>query len=116
MTHHLKLNIWIQLGGHTERDESVITSAYREGIEESGLDQLDLITEAIFDVDVHLIPARKKEKAHYHYDIRYIFEADDTMDFIVSDESHDLKWVSINEIDNYSKERSILRMVEKMEA
>lgn len=116
LTHHLKLNIWVQLGGHTELDESVLESAYREGLEESGLTTLKVVSEDIYDVDVHLIPARKQEQAHYHYDIRYIFEADDQMDFVVSDESHDLKWVEIDKISHYSTDRSILRMVEKMEA
>ena len=116
LTHHLKLNIWVQLGGHTELDESVLESAYREGLEESGLTTLKVVSEDIYDVDVHLIPARKQEQAHYHYDIRYIFEADDQVDFVVSDESHDLKWVEIDKISHYSTDRSILRMVEKMEA
>ncbi len=115
LTHHLKLNIWVQLGGHTELDETVVQSAYREGIEESGLEELILMQDSIYDIDVHLIPERKGIKAHYHYDIRYLFEADDQVDFIVSDESHDLKWVALNDIEQYSTDQSILRMVEKME-
>jgi len=115
LTHHLKLNIWVQLGGHTELDESVFDSAYREGIEESGLEELNKIDVSIFDVDVHKIPERKGVKAHYHYDIRYIFEADDEIPLIISDESHDLAWVPFNEIKKYTTERSVIRMVEKME-
>lgn len=115
LTHHLKLNIWVQLGGHTELDESVLESAYREGIEESGLASLKILSQDIYDIDVHMIPERKGTKAHYHYDVRYLFEADEKIPFVVSHESHDLKWVDINDIESYSKERSILRMVEKME-
>lgn len=114
LTHHFKLNMWVQLGGHTELDESVLESAYREGIEESGLASLNKIDDQIFDVDVHLIPERKGTKEHYHYDIRYMFEADDQMPLAVSDESHDLAWVKLDEIHQYTEERSILRMVEKM--
>lgn len=115
LTHHYKLDMWIQLGGHTELNETVCESAFREGLEESGLKQLILINEHIFDVDVHLIPARKNEKAHYHYDIRYIFEADDSIKLAVSDESHDLAWIPLNDMKNYTTKRSVLRMVEKME-
>jgi len=114
LTHHLKLNIWVQLGGHTELDESVESSAYREGIEESGLDFLTLVGEGIYDVDVHLIPERKSQQAHYHYDIRFMYEADDALPLKVSDESHDLKWVAIDDIEKYTKSRSVIRMVEKM--
>jgi 8-oxo-dGTP pyrophosphatase MutT (NUDIX family) len=113
LTHHLKLNMWVQLGGHTELDETVLESAYREGIEESGLESLTLLDDEIFDVDVHLIPARKGIKAHYHYDIRYIFEGDDQVPFVVSDESHDLKWISLSEMEKFTTERSVIRMVDK---
>lgn len=113
LTHHFKLNKWLQLGGHTELDETVIKSAEREGIEESGLKSLELIHEDIFDVDVHLIPERKGVDAHYHYDIRFLFEADENEIIAVSDESHDVKWVEIDKIEDYSKSQSILRMVEK---
>jgi len=114
LTHHLKLNLWLQLGGHTELDESVESSAYREGIEESGLEYLTLVKDGIYDVDVHYIPERKKEAAHYHYDIRFLYEADDKIPLKISNESHDLKWVSVDKIDKYTGERSVLRMIEKM--
>lgn len=114
LTHHFKLNMWFQLGGHTEVDETVFESAYREGVEESGLPELNKIDVHIFDVDVHPIPERKGIKEHYHYDIRYMFEADDQIPLEVSDESHDLAWVSIDDIKNYTKDRSVLRMIEKM--
>jgi len=113
LTHHLKLNIWVQLGGHTELDETVLESAYREGIEESGLEELTLLNKEIFDVDVHYIPKRKGIEAHYHYDIRYLFEGNDEVPFVVSDESHDLKWIELKGIDRYTSERSVIRMVEK---
>lgn len=115
LTHHKKLNIWVQLGGHTEEEESVQVSAYREAIEESGFKNLRQLSHTIYDVDVHLIPERKGLPAHYHYDIRYAFIADENEMFQISDESHDLKWVDLKDIDKYSKDPSILRMVEKME-
>jgi 8-oxo-dGTP pyrophosphatase MutT (NUDIX family) len=115
LTHHGKLDIWVQLGGHTEVDESVFESAYREGIEESGFEKLNPLSQDIFDVDVHLIPEKKAIPRHFHYDIRYLFEADDDEKIIVSDESHDIQWVKIKEIDQYSNDESIQRMVRKME-
>lgn len=114
LTHHFKLNIWVQLGGHTELDESVFESAYREGLEESGLKALKAVHHEIYDVDVHLIPERKGQEAHYHYDIRFLFEADDTAELEISDESHDVSWIEIKDIEKYTKARSVLRMVEKM--
>lgn len=115
LTHHFKLDMWVQLGGHTEEEETVYESACREGIEESGLRALSPVHTEIFDVDVHLIPERKSQPAHYHYDIRYVFEADDQEKIAVSNESHDVCWVSLEQINDYTNARSVLRMVEKTE-
>ena len=58
LTHHRKLNIWVQLGGHSDGDTNTPEVALREAQEESGLPVLPLNT-AIFDLDIHEIPARK---------------------------------------------------------
>ena len=112
-THHRKLNKWLQLGGHADGEENLVNAATREAMEESGLKSVRLAAPGIFDVDIHEIPARKDIPAHYHYDVRYLFKADKDELLIVSDESHDLKWVAINEVEQYNNDRSILRMLEK---
>lgn len=113
LTHHKKLNKWLQLGGHTEEDETIYEGALREAKEESGLLNVNFFIKDIFDIDVHIIPARKNEKAHYHYDIRFILEGDRCEKLGISEESNDLKWVDLNKIIDYTDSRSILRMVEK---
>ena len=72
LTHHRKLDRWFQLGGHLEPGETVAEGALREAAEESGLTGLRFLNEDIFDVDVHLIPARGTSPAHLHYDIRFL--------------------------------------------
>ena len=37
LTHHRKLDIWVQLGGHADGDPDVLRVALREALEESGL-------------------------------------------------------------------------------
>jgi len=112
-THHRKLNKWLQLGGHADGEENLVNAATREAMEESGLKSVRLAATGIFDVDIHEIPARKDIPAHYHYDVRYLFKADKDEPLIISDESHDLKWLAINEVEKYNNSRSILRMLEK---
>ena len=115
LTHHKKLNRWLQLGGHSDGESNTLKVALKEGEEESGLEVLP-INEAVFDVDVHLIPARKQEPDHYHYDVRFLLEADSKQPFTVSEESHDLAWVALDELPNKVDERSLLRMWEKTQA
>jgi hypothetical protein len=62
---------------------------------------------------VHRIPARGAEPAHEHHDLRFLFKADTEMDFVVSEESHDLAWVRLDELARYTEERSVLRLAEK---
>ena len=113
LTHHRKLDRWLQLGGHSDGDPNTLAVALREGREESGLETLHPVNDTIFDVDVHLIPARKDEPAHYHYDVRFLLQADRNTPLVVSDESHELAWVSLDEAARLAPDESIQRMIQK---
>lgn len=111
LTHHKKLNFWLQLGGHNDGDNDCRAVALKEAEEESGILGLEFITTNIFDIDVHAIPS----SCEYHYDMRYLLRAPKDAQFIVSEESHNLAWINREKIGNYSTERSVLRMAEKFE-
>lgn len=113
LTHHKKLGKWLQLGGHADGDHDPIDVAIKEAKEESGIDDIQPVSTEIFDVDVHLIPARGTEPEHFHYDIRFALETDSPENFVVSNESNQLAWVNIERLENVSKERSLLRMRRK---
>jgi len=116
LTHHAKLDIWVQPGGHIENDSGMLDAAWREAREESGLPGLNdvrPVSDHIFDVDVHEIPANPKEPAHFHYDIRFLFEADRSAELAITAESKSLRWVAFDNISEITEEESILRMVRK---
>lgn len=113
LTHHRKLNIWVQLGGHADGDTDIQSVARREAQEESGLVRMESVTDAIFDVDIHTIPARGLEPAHAHYDVRYAFRAVGSDHFTVSEESHALAWIGVEQIVAYTSEASMCRMARK---
>ena len=94
LTHHRKLDMWVQLGGHADGDRNLARAALREAEEESGLAGLRL-EGGIFDLDRHRIPEHKGVPEHWHYDVRYVVRAAKSEDFVVSDESHDLAWRDI---------------------
>jgi 8-oxo-dGTP pyrophosphatase MutT (NUDIX family) len=113
LTHHRKLGKWLQLGGHLEGDRDVSAAALREAREESGLRSLRFLREGIFDLDVHVIPARPGEAAHEHFDVRFVLEADEREPLAVSDESHALAWVALRDVAGLGADESVLRLVRK---
>lgn len=95
--HHRRLDRWLQMGGHVEADELPQLAALREGREESGLTDLELVLDRLFDLDVHRIPAGKGEPDHDHFDVRYLAHTRNPEAVIIDrGESHDLAWVTLN--------------------
>ncbi len=132
LTLHGKLNLWLQLGGHADGEPYVDEVAFREAQEESGLKEFEFLPyeELLprnltgdflknqrplpFDFDCHPIPVRKDTPAHFHYDVRFVLVTDDTAPILISDESHDLKWFSIEEARKVTTERSMHRQFDKL--
>ncbi len=118
LVHHAKLNRWLQPGGHADGQTNVAEVARREAQEETGLVDLELIAEPL-DIDVHLIPPRldrdgnQTEDAHEHHDIRFLFVAAPGQNLVLSDESHELRWFSHEEVLEVTDEESVLRMLRK---
>lgn len=126
LTHHKKLNMWLQLGGHADGNPRLHNVAQQEVSEESGMHQSefvrfehlfgfkDLDFPLPFDLDRHLIPARKGDPEHYHYDVRFLMTTDEKAPD-VSEESHDVKWLSLAEARTLTNERSMHRQFDKLE-
>jgi 8-oxo-dGTP pyrophosphatase MutT (NUDIX family) len=113
LTHHRKLDKWLQLGGHADGDCDLRAVALREAREESGLTGLKALSPEIFDLDRHWIPPRKTDPGHYHYDLRFVFEADPDEPLALSGESKDLAWVELTRVTTLNPEESMARMVRK---
>lgn len=112
LTHHKKLNKWLQLGGHSDGDCDPLAVALREAQEESGLKVVPVKLD-VFDMDIHEIPARKTDPAHFHFDLRFALRTKTRDEFRVSDESDALVWVPVADLSSYTREPSMLRMAEK---
>ena len=121
LTHHRKLDRWLQLGGHTDGESDVVASALREAREESGLETLVPIPAApaprILDVDVHEIPARGDEPAHQHHDVRFLLEASEHAPLRrQKEESKALRWFPAAGLEARFSEESLMRMARKAAA
>ena len=113
LTHHRKLGLWLQLGGHADGDPDLARVALREAEEESGLQGL-VLEPGIFDIDRHLIPARAADPEHWHYDVRFVVRATVSEAFVVGEESLDLAWRPIADVaaDEHA-DSSVRRMASK---
>lgn len=97
LTHHRKLQRWLQLGGHADGERELADVALREAQEESGLQGLQ-VDRQLFDLDRHWIPERGDVPGHWHYDARYVVHTGDDEQYVVSEESLDLAWRNIVDI------------------
>ena len=113
LTHHRKLNRWLQLGGHADGQANILNVALREAREESGIAEVVPVSQAIFDLDIHRIPARGDEPAHDHFDVHFAVQTRTTDQYIVSDESYALCWVDIARLSDMTQESAMLRMPQK---
>ncbi len=121
---HKSLERWLQPGGHTEGDVSLLASAVREAVEETGMavEQLRNIavhenSEVPFDIDSHYIPAnpKKGEDAHFHHDFRYVFSYVGARDNDYNtDESTGMKWLSFASLEEDETFGEVVRKMGEM--
>lgn len=113
LLHHKKLNNWFQPGGHADGHINLWEVACKEMAEETGITQILNENKIIFDIDIHTIPTHKGVQAHEHYDVRFLFIVPNETTLLQNEESNKLCWVPMADIENYTSEKSILRMVKK---
>jgi len=113
--HHRRLDRWLQMGGHLDAGEDVVTAALREAREESALDDLRLFVERPFDIDIHVIPEARGEPRHLHFDVRFVVatgKPDNAS--IAPDESLDLAWLDLDEAERRMNAPESSRAIRKI--
>jgi 8-oxo-dGTP pyrophosphatase MutT (NUDIX family) len=113
LLHHRKLGRWLQPGGHVDGDPDVRAAALREAKEETGLCSLRPAGGDIYDLDVHAIPARGSEPAHEHYDVRFAFTADPDEPIRANAESHEVRWIPLEDLNSFEIDESVRRLAAK---
>lgn len=116
LIHHSKLHRWLQPGGHVDpSDRNLEEAARREVAEEVALTDLTLLGPVPFDLDVHRIPARKQEPAHWHFDVRFLFRASH-LEARAGSDAWAFRWVALGAVRELESDASVMRAVEKIGA
>lgn len=113
LMHHMKLDRWFQLGGHSDGNSDVLEVAIKEAQEESGIFTIEPVMQSIWDIDIHEIPANSRDKAHFHYDIRFLLQVKSDETAQINNESKELRWIGRNRHELPTEENSVTRMFDK---
>ncbi|MEL7144951.1 MAG: NUDIX hydrolase [Bacteroidota bacterium] len=117
LLHHAKLDRWLQPGGHADGEKDLLKVAKKELQEETGVEDFLQVNPEIFDIDIHVIPARKNVPEHEHFDVRFHLIVEEHISLKINEESKALRWVALDSViklTNY--ETSFERMVNKTKA
>lgn len=125
MIHHKTLKRHLQPGGHIDLlDKSPLEAAKRELFEETGIDSILLEYKCLysfdelipFNISVHMIPENieKKEDAHYHYDLQYLFFCQQNPNIIIdTNEVNSYEWVSLDIFKEMPGYENVFRKIKK---
>lgn len=123
MIHHKALDKYLQPGGHIElSDANPLEGSKRELFEETGIDAKFLEYRCInslnplvpLNISVHIIPENleKKEKAHYHYDLQYLFFARKELRVNIDpDEVNSFEWIDLGKLEEMSEYKIIAEKI-----
>jgi 8-oxo-dGTP pyrophosphatase MutT (NUDIX family) len=112
LIHHVKLDRWLQPGGHVDGSGDLATAARREAEEEIGIMGLEVCEPAI-DLDIHAIPERGDEPAHLHLDVRFLVLAPAGSAPTINHESFDAQWVTVDDPEALISGAELRRLVDK---
>ena len=113
LMHHRKLDRWFQLGGHADGDADLLRVAVKEAQEESGVEHIEPVSDEVFDLDIHEIPANAKDPRHFHYDVRFLLQVKSDEQVQNNLESKELRWIGRDHAELPTQEESVVRLFRK---
>lgn len=116
MIYHNIYKSWAWTGGHADGDEDLKAVALREANEETGLENLRILNDEIFSLEIITVNGHIKRgkyvSSHVHMNVVYLIEADENEPLrIKPDENSGVKWVDIDEVKNESTEQWLIENV-----
>ena len=127
MIYHNIYKSWAWTGGHADGESNLLHVAIKEAKEETGLENLKLLVEGIYGIQIVTVDSHIKRgefvSSHLHLDCCFLLEADendvlkvkaDENDVlkVKADENSAVKWIDINkaiEVTNEEKMKTIYK-------
>ena len=102
MIYHNIYHSWSWTGGHADGGMDLLAVAKREAAEETGVTDIQAVTEDIFSIEILTVDGHEKRGAyvpsHLHLNVTYLLEADEEEVLRVKpDENSGVKWFSLEE-------------------
>lgn len=119
MIHHNIYNSWAWTGWHADWEIDLLSVAIRETQEETWVNNISPISSDIFGIDILAVNWHVKKgkyvSSHLHLNTTYLLEADETeMLIIKEDENSNVKWIPIDQVNNYSSEAQMKVVYSKL--
>ncbi len=112
MIYHNIYDSWAWVGGHADGDDDLFHVINKEIEEETGLTNIKPLIEGIYGINIVTVDNHIKRghivNSHLHFDVEYLFEANDNDNIrIEEDENSGVKWINIDEVNNYTTEEKM---------
>jgi 8-oxo-dGTP pyrophosphatase MutT (NUDIX family) len=116
MIYHKIYNSWGWTGGHNDGNSDFLRVAVKEAKEETGLQNINIINDNIFSIDVLTVDGHIKKgefiSSHLHLNLTYLLEASEDEKLIVNEEeTKGVKWIPINELDKHCSEEYMINNI-----
>ena len=103
LVYHNLYRSWSWMGGHADGDRDLCQVALRETREESGLEDLTLVSPEIFSLESLTVDGHEKRgnyiSSHLHLNVTYLLEADPRQPIRVKpDENSGVAWFPVEEV------------------
>lgn len=119
MAYHNIYNSWAWTGGHADGDEDLLRVSIKEASEETGINNLKLLSDGIFSIEILPVSAHIKRghfvSSHLHLNCTYLFEANEEDEIrIKEDENSGVSWIDIDKTIEVSQEEQMKVIYQKL--